>query len=107
MKKSELLLSASGRRDLPAASFAVCENGHLGYLSGHMATVAEVVNAYQGYRATRSVADAANATIAQFGITPSLLVDAFNAGLLDMRRSEAEAAIIHGQRNELLTHFGS
>ena len=70
-----------------------------------MKTVDEVVNAYQGYRATQSVADAANATMAQFVIPPSDLVNAFNAAHLNLNRSDEDAAVIHKQRNELLAHF--
>ena len=70
-----------------------------------MPTIDEVVNAYQGNRATQSVADAANATMAQFAILPSILVDAFNAAQLNLKRSDADAAIIRDQRNELLAHF--
>ena len=70
-----------------------------------MTTVDEVVNAYQGYRSTRSVADAANATMDQFSISPSDLVDAFNAAQLNLNRPDADAAVIHEQRNELLSHF--
>lgn len=68
-------------------------------------TVDEVVLAYQGYRATQDVAAAAGATLDQFPITPGLLVDAFNAAHLNLNRSDADAAVIHGQRNELLRHF--
>jgi hypothetical protein len=70
-------------------------------------TVNEVVAFYMSARQSSSVADAATLTQAQFGITPSLLVDAFNAAQLDLSRPDAEAKVIHSHRNELLSHFNT
>ncbi len=68
-------------------------------------TVDEVVTAYQGYRKTQDVAAAADATIEQFALTPSYLVEAFNSAHLNLDRPDEDAKVIHGQRNELLAHF--
>jgi hypothetical protein len=70
-------------------------------------TVNEVVAFYTSARQSSSVADAATLTLRQFGITPSLLVDAFNAAQLDLSRPDAEAEVIRSHRNELLSHFNT
>jgi len=67
----------------------------------------EVVSFYLNAWKSSSVADAATQTIAHFAITPSLLVDAFNAAQLDLSRPDAEAEVIRTHRNELLSHFKS
>ncbi len=69
--------------------------------------VAEVVTIYTNHRKKLEVAEAASTTISQCSISPSLLVDAFNAAILDLSRSDEEAAIVHAHRNELLSHFNS
>jgi len=89
-------------------TFPSCGNGILGevsYLMTPETTVDEVVTAYQGYRKTQDVAAAADATIEQFALTPSYLLDAFNAAHLNLDRPDEDAKVIHGQRNELLAHF--
>ena len=70
-------------------------------------TVRDVVDIYTTLRANLGLAESASKTVAQCSITPSQLVDAFNAGILDMSRSSEEADLIHRYRNELLSHFNS
>jgi hypothetical protein len=68
-------------------------------------TVNQVVAHYTRARQSSSVAEAATYTMTQLAITPSQLVDAFNAAQLDLSRPDAETATIHAHRNELLSHF--
>lgn len=68
-------------------------------------TVNQVVAYYMRARQSSSVAEAATQTMIQLAITPSQLVDAFNAAQLDLSRPDTEAATIHSYRNELLSHF--
>lgn len=68
-------------------------------------TVNQVVVSYTQARQSLQVAEAATQTMTQLAITPSQLVDAFNAAQLDLSRPDAEAEIIHAHRNELLSHF--
>lgn len=67
--------------------------------------VAKIVDFYTNARKNSSVEDAATQAIEHLAITPSELVDAFNAAQLDLSRPDAEAKVIHAHRNELLSHF--
>ncbi|TWU40044.1 hypothetical protein Q31b_33880 [Novipirellula aureliae] len=70
-------------------------------------TVKEVVDIYMALRDEYFVTKAAAETMDRCSVTPSLLVDAFNAKILDLSRPSEEADAIHGYRNELLSHFTS
>ncbi len=65
----------------------------------------DIVDRYMHLRDTSSVAEATSETIKQLSITPSDLVDSFNAVQFDFHRSNEEAEIIRDHRNELLSHF--
>jgi hypothetical protein len=67
----------------------------------------DIVNTYMEIRTSASIQDATAATIERFSVSPSLLVDAFNAAQLDMSRPEKEAELIRKHRNELLSLFSS
>ena len=70
-------------------------------------TVNEVVEFYRNIRQNKSIEEAASLTISHFGVTPSQLVDSFNAAQLDLSRSDADAEDIHAHRNALLSHYRS
>jgi len=78
-----------------------------GETRGASTAVSEVIDTYLGFRANLDIAEAASRTMTSCSITPSLLVDAFNAGILDMSRSSEDAGQIHRHRNELLSHFNA
>lgn len=70
-------------------------------------TVREVINTYLAFRTGLGVAEAASQTTTGCSVTPSQLVDAFNAGILDLSRTSEDAELIRQHRNELLSHFNS
>jgi hypothetical protein len=65
-------------------------------------TPKEVRDIYISNRTNMSVAEAAQTTLEQCPITPSSLLDQFNAGLLD---SNEDLKTMHTHRNELLSYF--
>ena len=75
--------------------------------SGGSMTVREVVDTYMAIRADLGPAEAASHTMDRCSVTPSQLVDAFNAQILDLSRPSEDADLIHQYRNELLSHFNS
>jgi hypothetical protein len=70
-------------------------------------TVREVVDTYLAIRAGHGLAEAVSQTVVTCSLTPGQLVDAFNAGILDLSRSDEDAELIRQHRNELLNHFNS
>ena len=65
-------------------------------------TPGQLRSVYISNRASKSVAEAALATMKQCSIPASLLLDVFNAGVLD---GNEDLKTMHSIRNELLSHF--
>ena len=74
---------------------------------GGSMTVREVIDTYLAFRANLGIAEAASQTMTSCSVAPDQLVDAFNAGILDLSRAGEDANLIHRLRNELLSHFNA
>jgi hypothetical protein len=70
-----------------------------------MPSVHQVVYAYQDHLAKHTIADAVNETIAEFLISASDIVGAFNRAELDAKHSPEEIATIVRQRDDLLAYL--